>query len=294
MKKFIKKIEKSRLYFTIFMAVVFTLFLFIINDIALVSDKFNGLIHDCSILFDKLYNDTYYGKEMIGELLMVIFILPVLLLFKNKYIFTQKQDKFWPTVKKAWPLLAITITSLIVSISTISTGKFNGYELIGLIILCIFVGIFEEFMCRGWIQNEFIERFGDNRNNVIFSIIFAALFFGFMHITNVFFGNQSLTITLVQIVNAIFIGLAYGAIYYKSKNIWVPVFFHAFWDFSVMLSSINVGSTCIIPELGIEDSLFLLILGIIIVTFQNIPAIWTTITWFKCFSYCLLSILLCS
>ena len=46
MKKFIKKIEKSRLYFTIFMAVVFTLFLFIINDIALVSDKFNGLIHD--------------------------------------------------------------------------------------------------------------------------------------------------------------------------------------------------------------------------------------------------------
>ena len=217
MKKFIKKIEKSRLYFTIFMAVVFTLFLFIINDIALVSDKFNGLIHDCSILFDKLYNDTYYGKEMIGELLMVIFILPVLLLFKNKYIFTQKQDKFWPTVKKAWPLLAITITSLIVSISTISTGKFNGYELIGLIILCIFVGIFEEFMCRGWIQNEFIERFGDNRNNVIFSIIFASLFFGFMHITNVFFGNQSLTITLVQIVNAIFIGLAYGAIYYKSK-----------------------------------------------------------------------------
>ena len=279
MKKLIKKIEKSRLYFTIFMAVVFTLFLFIINDIALVSDKFNGLIHDCSILFDKLYNDTYYGKEMIGELLMVIFILPVLLLFKNKYIFTQKQDKFWPTVKKAWPLLAITITSLIVSISTISTGKFNGYELIGLIILCIFVGIFEEFMCRGWIQNEFIERFGDNRNNVIFSIIFAALFFGFMHITNVFFGNQSLTITLVQTVNAIFIGLAYGAIYYKSKNIWVPVFFHAFWDFSVMLSSINVGSTCIIPELGIEDSLFLLILGIIIITFQNIPAIWTTITF---------------
>ena len=54
MKKFIKKIEKSRLYFTIFMAVVFTLFLFIINDIALVSDKFNGLIHDCSILFDEL------------------------------------------------------------------------------------------------------------------------------------------------------------------------------------------------------------------------------------------------
>ena len=279
MKKFFEKINSNRLYFTIFMVIALFLFLFITSDIDLISDKATSLGRYFNNLFDVLYNHTYYGKQMVGELIWIMCLLPVLLLFKNKYIFTQKRDKFWPTVLKAWPILAIACVYLIVSLVSVFNNGINGYELVGLIIFTAFIGVFEEFMCRGWIQNEFIERFGDNRKNVIYSILVSSLLFGFMHITNVFFANQSLTETLLQIFNACIMGAAFGAIYYKSKNIWVPVFFHAFWDFSVMLSEINFGTTCVIPTTAADESIIMLIFGLLIIAFQNIPQLYTVFTF---------------
>ncbi len=279
MKRLFKKINSDRLYFTIFMVVALFLFLFITSDIDLVSSKVSSLGTYFRNLFDQVYNHTYYGKQMVGELIWIMCLLPVLLLFKNKYIFTQKSDKFWPTVLKAWPILAVAIVYLITSIVTVAKNGMNGYELVGLIIFTLFIGIFEEFMCRGWVQNEFIERFGDNRKNVIYSILVSSILFGFMHITNVFFNNQSLTETLLQIFNATILGVALGAVYYKSKNIWVPVFFHAFWDFAVMLSEINFGTTCVIPSTPSDESILLLIVGLFIIAFQNIPQIYTALTF---------------
>ena len=275
MKELIKKIETNRKLFTIFMAVAFAIFLIIINDITAINRDWRSLGYLCSKLFDELYNHTYYGNQMVGELILVLLLLPVLLLFKNKYIFTQKKDKFMPTLLKAWPMLVITFISLFASIGVIINKSINGYELIGLFMLCALIGMFEEFMCRGWIQNEFIERFGDNRKNVIYSIFVSALLFGVMHITNAVFGNQSLGTTLLQIFSAFIGGVAYGSIYYKSKNIWVPVFFHAFWDFAIMLGEINLGTTCVIPVSAESETIFYLFGGLIAITLSCLPEIWT-------------------
>lgn len=277
MKKLVKKVEESKLYFSIFIIIAFVLFLVATSDISLITDKVYSLSTYVSLLFDKLYSETYYGQQMIGELFWIILLIPVLFLFKNKYIFVQKQDKFIPTVKKAWPLLIYTIIVLIPSVVTVVRNGINWYELIGLIIFCAFIGIFEELMCRGWIQNEFIERFSDSRNNVLFSILMSSALFGLMHITNVFFADQSLTETLIQIASAFLIGIAYGAVYYKSKNIWVPIFFHGFWDFAVMLKELNFGVTCIIPTTPSDESIFLLIFGIIGVCLVGFPEIYTAI-----------------
>lgn len=64
-----------------------------------------------------------------------------------------------------------------------------------------------------------------------------------MHISNLLTG-QSLFQTITQILQATSIGILFGSIYYRSKNIWSVIFLHSLYDFSIMLSDINLVKDC--------------------------------------------------
>ena len=64
-----------------------------------------------------------------------------------------------------------------------------------------------------------------------------------MHISNLLTG-QSLFQTITQILQATSIGILFGSIYYRSKNIWSVIFLHGLYDFSIMLSDINLVKDC--------------------------------------------------
>ena len=64
-----------------------------------------------------------------------------------------------------------------------------------------------------------------------------------MHLSNILVG-QSLFQTIMQIIQATSIGILFGSIYYKSKNIWSVIFLHGLYDFSIMLSDVNVIKEC--------------------------------------------------
>ena len=110
------------------------------------------------------------------------------------------------------------------------------------IVFCIFIGIAEEFLCRGWIQNEFMERFSNSKKEVIISIILSSLVFGFMHIINL--SVQGVLETIIQIFNATALGVLLGSIYYKTKNIWSIIFLHSFYDFALFIGDINTVKDC--------------------------------------------------
>ncbi len=65
-----------------------------------------------------------------------------------------------------------------------------------------------------------------------------------MHITNVFSTSQNLFETFLQILNAMSLGFFFGILYYKTKNIWSVIFLHAFYDFALILSEMNVIKEC--------------------------------------------------
>ncbi len=181
-----------------------------------------------------------YGSEAIVEGLMVLAVLVVLLLSKNGYVFNKPKMKFRESVLLGAPLLILSVIFLIASVLSLDTFKVPNF--INLVLYTIFIGMFEEFLCRGWIQNEFIERFGNNRKNVIASIILSSFIFGGMHFSNVAF--QSVFATYVQVLLATTAGILFGAIYYKSKNIWSVVFLHAFYDFSLFIGEMNLIKDC--------------------------------------------------
>lgn len=96
------------------------------------------------------------------------------------------------------------------------------------IIYYVGVGFIEEFFCRGLLQNA-IERLFNGRKNVqMKAVLITAFIFGLGHT----FGLMGMPILIVscKIVWAMGLGIYLGAIYVRTRNLWLVAFFHFIID----------------------------------------------------------------
>lgn len=186
-------------------------------------------------------SDGKYGYDAIAEIFMALIVLIVVLRYGNSYIFTEKRDKLRNTLFIGGPMLIVAIISFIGSLGELGNAPIT--NIVNVVILCFAIGVAEEFLCRGWIQNEFIERYGETRKGVILSILCASVIFGLMHYANLIAG-QGLFETTLQVLQAISSGFLFGAIYFRTKNIWNTVLLHGFYDLSLFLSEVALYKDC--------------------------------------------------
>lgn len=212
-----------------------------------------------------------YGTEFIAELFWAFFILIIMLLSKNEYVFHEKGKKFFDSIKLGVPFLVISIISLLSNLDKFTNLNINNF--INLILLCTTIGIAEEFLCRGWILNEFLEKFGKNRKEVMFSILFSSLLFGGMHITNILAG-QNVFDTILQILQATSLGFLLGSIYFRTKNIWSVVFLHGFYDFTLMLSDVNSLKNCVSSTPSGRGLIYTIFVSFILVTIYILTSLF--------------------
>lgn len=190
-------------------------------------------------------NGFKYGQDFLIETILAFVVLIVTLASGNSYIFTQKKDNLFKSIIAGWPMLLIAFVNLLSSIVSLSfSGEINIFNIFNLMLFCCSIGIYEEFLCRGWLFNEFIERFGHTKKQVVWSIILSSIIFGAIHFVNFFTTDQGLIVTIAQIVQASAIGTFLASLYYKNKNIWSVIFLHAFYDFAILLSSSNLVKDC--------------------------------------------------
>ena len=176
------------------------------------------------------------GELVITEAIIAVLVLIVMLLFKNSYVFTQKREKL--RVGLFYGLFYLIFSAFFILIFGVGSGGLSSiHAVVNVFLGCLLIGIAEEFLCRGWLLNEFLERFGNNKKGVWFSIIVSGSFFGLMHLGNIFAG-QAIASTISQVINAIGTGIVFGVIYYKTKNIWSVVILHGLWDFALSLNDI--------------------------------------------------------
>jgi len=216
-----------------------------------------------------------YGPDIIMESIWAVLVVIVVFSFKNGYIFKQEKEKTSDSLKLGWPLLAIALIYLILNIvmGIVEGAKFDIPTILNLATYCLLIGLVEEFLCRGWLLNEFLERFSNNKKNIITSIILSSIIFGFIHIFNVAVG-QSLADTLVQVLSATFIGIIFGLIYYKTKNIWSIVLIHAIWDFCVMLGESTKFVDCVAGPVNSTIIIYLIIVAVIVVIAYGSICYW--------------------
>lgn len=207
-------------------------------------------------LSNYFYNTLLTGMhtyDIIGEAILAILVFVVLLLWKNSYVFTQKREGFFQSLRYGWFYILLGCLFILM----FGLGVLDNVSgVINTAIFAFLVGIYEEFLCRGWLLNEFLERYGDTKKGVWVSIVASGIIFGLIHFINV--SSQGFAGTLTQVLNASATGILWGFIYYKTKNIWTVVFLHGFWDFSLFLADLspvteittNIAGTNIVAIIG--------------------------------------------
>ncbi|MFC2131839.1 lysostaphin resistance A-like protein [Bacteroidota bacterium] len=86
---------------------------------------------------------------------------------------------------------------------------------------------FEELIFRGIIFQALLDRFG-----IIVTLLITSLFFAVVH-----FGNPNYT--LIPFLNTFLAGILLGIMYIQTKSLYLPIFYHFFWNYSqqVLLGS---------------------------------------------------------
>ena len=195
-----------------------------------------------------LYNALFYGKYntmLISEIVIVLFAIIVISVRKLWPQIRGKKENFITGIKRGMPILVIAIIMLIVNGGELLIdGEFNIPNFISLVLVSIAIGIAEEFIFRGWLQNEVMDRFGEGKKGALITILISGLLFGLFHLVNALSG-QDLFTSLMQVIQTSAIGILFCSVYFASRNIWSLVFLHSFYDFSVLLSEVNSYKDCI-------------------------------------------------
>lgn len=247
--KEVKKKKVNPILFTIVMGITFLL----------ITELFIYGIGSSILLESILYYPQ--GNLVIEEVVLAFLVLIVMLKYDNFYVFTQKKEKFSKGFFYGLFYIIIGILFIMLRVMVYGADLVN-LSLVNIMVGSLFIGICEEFLCRGWLLNEFLEKFGDTKKGVWFSIIASGIIFGLLHLSNYYGGMQGLLSTIYQCLTAAASGIVWGLIYYKTKNIWSVIFLHAFWDFSIFLgyivpvysmteSIINFSLVAMVPMIGV-------------------------------------------
>lgn len=106
-------------------------------------------------------------------------------------------------------------------------------EILVFFLAMFMVGAAEEILFRGVIAETLLERFGTSRSGIWKACALSALFFSAAHLTNLM-GSEPLGV-LVQCAFTFSFGVLLAAIYFRTGNLWVPIFIHAYMDVAGLL-----------------------------------------------------------
>ncbi|MBM6991411.1 MAG: CPBP family intramembrane metalloprotease [Mobilibacterium timonense] len=183
-------------------------------------------------------------REAIGETFrLAMLIVVIFAAHMQGRIFASNWKSFVHGLLTGFPILAIAILQLVLSLIQADPGYFSNTELVcSTIVTYSLTGIFEELLFRGVVLNAFQDAFATKCAKTIWaSLILSALAFGLMHLTNLASG-QNVVGTLMQVIEATAVGLCFGAVYLRCRNIWTVVILHALTDLSGAIGT-NARST---------------------------------------------------
>jgi len=192
--------------------------------------------------FVSIIKYSKYGSYIIGEVSWLFFVLIAIYLSGDLKVIGEKKEGFFKTLLICFPLTLISILYTTTSIGNIA--KASLLNILGLILYSFSIGLTEELLVRGWLLNKFFSKYGNKRKEVYLSILFSALIFGGMHISNIWTAGQTVSETLIQIVFATSAGIFFGAAFFRTRNIIALAFLHGFYDFSILLEDINLLRDC--------------------------------------------------
>lgn len=171
-----------------------------------------------------------------GVIKNLVWTMPALLLihrFKSD-VYVGLKDMFTlraRALRYFFILLLLTVYLFVGAV--LQKGRLSVSETFGLsdLIIVLFVGITEETVFRGWLLNSTV---GEKKKWL--PIIANSLMFLLIHFP--VWIHEGVFITNFQnfsFLSPLLLGIIFGWTFIKSKNIWVPIVLHMYWDLLVFV-----------------------------------------------------------
>lgn len=206
----------------------------------------------CEFLVNKIFPEkTANSLYLIGGIERLILSAIGILIIKKlgkTSILKSRAKTFWNGICLGSPDLAIPGYSFL---GFIIMAAFKNIQLhpvnviLEIIFMFITVGIFEEIYFRGIIIGVLNDHFGHkDAKSVWATIILSGILFGTFHLLNFFSGINPLSV-LIQVISCTGIGIFFGTVYVRSRNLYSLIFLHAIHDILVMGRLLDANSSII-------------------------------------------------
>ena len=178
--------------------------------------------------------ENIFIKDLINGIIMSTILILYLFHYKKTGILKLKGKQLIKGLIIVLPLILIFVINIIVNFNTCIEDGLELIPISKIIInaLSIIIGaaFTEEVLFRGIILNKILDFFGRNSiKNVFISIIIVSGLFGLVHLSNVFQGAD-IGSSLFMATVSVFTGIAFAAIYIRSKSIWPGIIIHSLMD----------------------------------------------------------------
>lgn len=158
------------------------------------------------LLINRFQSDMYVGlKDMFAVKARLFRYFPVLLLFTVYLLVGAVLQKGTLLVSRAFKLSDL--------------------------IIVLFVGITEETVFRGWLLNSTVSERRKWLPVIANSLMFLLIHFPVWIHDGVFFANFQ----NFSFLSPLLLGIIFGWTFIKSKNIWIPIILHMYWDLLVFV-----------------------------------------------------------
>ena len=95
----------------------------------------------------------------------------------------------------------------------------------------LIVGITEELVFRGWLLNALLKKMPTWVALIVNNLLFLCIHFPIWYQTHTLVAN----FTSGSFITVFVLGIIFGLLFIKSKNIWVPIVYHMLWDIIVTI-----------------------------------------------------------
>ncbi|MEN8078756.1 CPBP family intramembrane glutamic endopeptidase [Clostridioides difficile] len=192
------------------------------------------------IISDKLLNILKIStNNPVKYLLPISLVILISYISGYKNIFSLKSRNFIMLFTQGWYIFIVAIINVTLTLLSLDENLIimpSKTIVSYFIITNISIGFFEEIIFRGLTLNLLIN---SNKNYSIKKAIFiSSLLFGLIHFINLFSSPYLILGTLSQVIYTFCLGILLSSIYIKSRNIFIPIFLHAFFNITGSFSEI--------------------------------------------------------
>lgn len=250
-----------------------------------------GIIGQIVVLSLNGFDTKAAQNTLLSNDLPEIFLaLLVILIMKQSY---DNQFKFGFWKKNLKPSMVFASWGFLVLLLNIIPNLFLGTPLessYGLLLAVtggIAPGLYEEVTCRGVVLSNMMYQWRNAKNPIMMSLLASSIAFGLIHLVNLF---STVGPTLIQVGYATGLGIFFGAVYLRTRNLWGPVVVHALIDISAKIfvtedPVAGIASLAVPPEqmlVGIAVFIVFTSIGLYLVRpakHEEIKALWREDSW---------------